>query len=355
MHSFIQRIYKGILIEAFIKKIFYVSLPKYFFTQFYSEMRLKLFLIFTIVFILNTKAAILIDTLDINQVPLTHWKETNNFRLIFTQNSFVNWSAGGNNSISGIAKINIKRDYKNNHTVWQSELKAYYGLNKEASRELRKTEDLIELNSTFGYRNNINSKWYYSAKFNFKTQFTNGYKYPNTDKPISKFFSPAYNFLGVGSEYFSKQNALKIYLSPLTNKMTFVYNKLLANEGSFGVEPAVYDDAGNLVTEGENLKVEVGTYIAGEWNTEVMENIIMNNKLILYSDYLNKYGNVDVNWELNFDLTINKHVTANVGSHILYDDDVKHKEDINNDGKLVALGPKTQLKQLLGVGLFYSF
>ena len=326
-----------------------------FFTQFYSEMRLKLFLFFTILYTFNTKASISKDTLDINIELVSHWVKTNNFKLIFTENSFVNWSAGGNNSISGIAKINIKRDYKNNHTVWQNELKGSYGLNKEDSRELRKTEDLIELNATFGYRNDITSKWYYSAKFNFKTQFANGYKYPNTDKPISKFFSPAYNFLGVGSEYFSKENALKIYLSPLTNKMTFVYNKTLANEGAFGVEPAVYDNDGNLVAAGENLKIEVGTFIASEWNTEVMENIKMSNKLILYSDYLNKYGNVDVNWELNFDLTVNKHITANVGSHVIYDDDVKHKENINEDGNLVAAGPKIQLKQLLGVGLFYSF
>lgn len=318
-------------------------------------MRLKLFLIFTILCILITKATTPKDTLDLISTPITHWEETNNFRLIFTQNSFVNWSAGGNNSISGIAKINIKRDYKNNHKVWENELKANFGLNKEARRELRKTEDLIELNSTFGYREDITSKWYTSAKFNFKTQLANGYVYPNTEKPISKFFSPAYNFLGVGSEYFSKENELKIYLSPLTNKMTFVLNQGLANEGAFGVAPAIYDDAGNLLTTGENLKVEVGTFISSEWKTSVMENIKMSNKLILYSDYLNKYGNVDINWEVNFDLTINKHVTANVGSHFLYDDDVKHKEDLNNDGKLVPLGPKIQIKQVLGVGLFYSF
>ena len=154
-------------------------------------MRLNFFLFFTLLHIYNSIASTSKDTLAIDSPPITHWEETNNFRLIFTQNSFVNWSAGGNNSISGIAKINIKRDYKNNHTVWQNELKANYGLNKEEKRELRKTEDLLELNSTFGYRKDIESKWYYSAKFNFKTQFANGYKYPNKDKPISKFFSPA--------------------------------------------------------------------------------------------------------------------------------------------------------------------
>ena len=106
---------------------------------------------------------------------------------------------------------------------------------------------------------------------------------------------------------------------------------------------------------GENLKVEMGTYVSSEWKTTVMENIKMSNKLILYSDYLNRYGNVDVNWEVNFDMTINKHVTANVGSHFLYDDDVKHKEDLNNDGILVPAGPKIQIKQMLGVGVLYSF
>lgn len=318
-------------------------------------MRLKFFLVFTILYNFNTNASTSKDTLTTDSPVVTHWEETNNFRLIFTQNSFVNWSAGGNNSISGIVKINVKRDYKNNHTVWQNELKANYGLNKEESRELRKTEDLMELNSTFGYRKDITSKWYYSAKFNFKTQFANGYKYPNKEKPISKFFSPAYNFLGVGSEYFSKENSLKIYLSPLTNKMTFVYDQVLANEGAFGVAPAVFDNADNMMTAGKNLKIEFGTYISSEWKTTVMENIKMSNKLILYSDYLNRYGNVDVNWEVNFDLTVNKHITANVGSHFLYDDDIKRKEDINNDGILVTAGPKIQIKQLLGVGLFYSF
>ena len=77
--------------------------------------------------------------------------------------------------------------------------------------------------------------------------------------------------------------------------------------------------------------------------------------MILYSDYLHNYGNVDVNWEINFDLTINKYVTANIGSQLVYDDDDLHKEDIDNDGVLDILGPRIQLKQLLGVGFSYDF
>ena len=318
-------------------------------------MRFKLLFVFTILFAFTSKATILKDSITAKPDSISHWVHYNNVRLIFTQNSFVNWSSGGNNSIAGILKIHLTRNYKNDHLVWSNELKSNYGLNKEQKRELRKTEDLFELNSTFGYRKNTKSDWYNSAKFNFKTQNTNGYKYPNTDKPISKFFAPAYMFVGVGSEFYSKKVNLKLYLSPVTNKTTFVFNQVLANEGSFGVSPAVYDDSGNMISKGNKIKMEFGTLITGEWKTKIMDNIKMENKLILYSDYLHDYGNVDINWELNFDLTINKYITANVGSHLKFDDDVKHKEDINNDGELDILGPKIQIKQLLGVGFSYTF
>jgi len=295
------------------------------------------------------------DSTGVASDSIGNWQGTNNLRLIFTQNSFVNWSAGGNNSISGIVKVHAVRNYKYRHLIWSNELKTSYGLNKEASRELRKTEDLFEINSTFGYRKNTDSDWYYSAKFNFRTQFMKGYKYPNTEKPISKLFAPAYMFVGVGTEYFSKKNNLRLYVSPLTNKTTFVFSQTLANEGSFGVNPAKYEEDGTLFSEGENVKMEFGHLLTCEWKTDVMENINMVSKLILYSDYLHNYGNIDVDWELNFDLKINEYVKANVGTHLKYDDDTKHKEDIDNDGELDILGPKIQLKQLLGIGFSYSF
>ena len=318
-------------------------------------MRFNLLVVFLFFFTLSSKGSISKDSVAIDQDSISHWTKKNNTRLIFTQNSFVNWSAGGNNSISGILKINLQRNFKTSHIVWVNQLKSSYGLNKEEKRELRKTEDLFEINSTFGYKKNITSNWYNSAKFNFRTQLSNGYKYPNTDKPISKFFSPAYLFLGVGSEYASKGAQLKLYLSPVTNKTTFVFNQTLANEGAFGVHPAVYNEMGNIISEGKNSKIEFGTLITAEWEAEVMKNIKMANKMILYSDYLHNYGNVDINWEINFDLTINKYVTANVGSQLVYDDDDLHKEDIDNDGVLDILGPRIQLKQLLGVGFSYDF
>jgi hypothetical protein len=219
------------------------------------------------------------------------------------------------------------------------------GLNKEAAEQVRKTEDVFEITSNFSYQHSEKSQWYNSARFNFRTQFANGYKYPDRALSISTFFAPAYLFLGVGTQFTSSKKKYKLYLSPLTNKTTLVLNQRLANSGAFGVEKAVYKD-GVLVEEGANAKIEFGTLLTGEWRHEIMENVLMNNKLILYSDYLNKYGNIDFDWELTFDLKVNKHIKANIGTHLLYDDDVKDKE---------SEGPKIQLKQLLGVGLTYAF
>jgi hypothetical protein len=134
----------------------------------------------------------------------SNWKKGNKVGLDFTQISFVNWSAGGNNSISGLAKGNFIRNYTRDNMKWNNELVVRYGINKQESQDLRKTDDQINLNSTIGYRRDTINKWFYGAKFSFLTQFSNGYSYPNVSKAISKPFAPAYIFLGIGAEYTRK-------------------------------------------------------------------------------------------------------------------------------------------------------
>ncbi|MBT8385037.1 MAG: hypothetical protein KJO83_04920 [Bacteroidia bacterium] len=101
--------------------------------------------------------------------------------------------------------------------------------------------------------------------------------------------------------------------------------------------------------------MEFGSLIQTSWDKELFKNVVMTNDLSLYSDYLNKYGNIDIKWDLNFFLTINDFIKANVGAHLIYDDDIKFKDDINNDGELETLGARVQLKQLLGIGILYVF
>jgi len=284
---------------------------------------------------------------------IKRWKSKNLVGLDLTQVSFLNWNAGGENSISGILKGNFIRLYKKDRFRWHNELIARYGLNKQDGQEARKTDDALQLNSTAGFKTDTISNWYYSAKFNFNTQFTNGYAYPNTEQAISKPFAPAYIFLGVGAEYINKDEGFKAYFSPLTQKTTLVLDERLANQGAFGVDPAVYDLNNNLIRSGKRTRTEVGLLLTNQIKREIFKNINLDHRLTLYSDYINKFGNFDVDWQLLLDMKVNEYVRASITTHLIYDDDIKAKEEV--DGTQVISGPKIQLKQILGVGLSYSF
>jgi hypothetical protein len=295
------------------------------------------------------------DTTMVVKEKVNYWNKVNKVGLNLNEVAFVNWNAGGNNSFSALLHANFGRRYRKKLLNWNSTMVIKYGLNAQEGRELRKTEDQFEINSNFGYRRDSVSNFYYSAKFNFNTQFTYGYRYPNTENPISKFMAPGYAFLGVGTEYSHPSEEFTAYISPVTLKSTFVLDQRLANEGMFGVRAAVRDEEGNVLQEGEKVRAEFGFLVSSAFNKELFDNIIFDNQLRLYSDYLNKFGNVDVDWEFNVNLKVNNHVQANIGSHLRYDDDVKFKEDRNGDGELETGGPKIQFKQLLGVGLVYEF
>ncbi len=275
--------------------------------------------------------------------PPVWWKNEANFTLAANESAFMNWNAGGNNSVSGLAKLSVIRKYQRLFTLWNNEIFLTYGLNYNEEQKLRKTDDQILINSTFGYRKDTISNWYYTAKFNFKTQFTNGYKYPDTDNPISKFFAPAYLYFGAGSEYNLKKEKLSVYLSPLTFKSTFVLDDELSSTGAFGVEP------------GKNSRTELGFFTETSWEKKVMKNVVMTNRLGLYTDYLNDFGNIDVDWVLDFKLTVNKWIKANLGAQLVYDNDIKYKEDTNGDGTLETFGARVQLKQVFNMGFTYSF
>lgn len=283
----------------------------------------------------------------------SRWTKKNTVGFDLNQIAFVNWSAGGVSSVSGLLKAAFVRRYETQNIKWGNELIMRYGMNKQDGVEFRKTDDAVQFSSTFGYRKDTLSNWYHSAKFNFNTQFTEGYEYPNTDLSISGPFSPAYAFLGIGAEYSNKEKYVNVYLSPMTVKNTLVTNQRLANQGAFGVTPATYDAEGHLVVEGKNSKTEFGMLVSVNFKKELFKNINVENRLVLYSDYINKFGNIDVDWQLQFDLIVNEYVKANIGTHIVYDDDIKAKKEI--DGVQVTTGPRIQLKQMLGIGIEYSF
>ena len=166
----------------------------------------KSILIIALLFLFNKGFSQIIRT----KLPdtISKWNKENKVGFDVSQIAFVNWNAGGNNSVAGLFKGKFKRDYIEDRYSWKNELIIRYGINKQEGREIRKTDDQFQINSTFSHREDTISKWYYAGKFNFNTQFYNGYAYPNNDVAISAPFAPAYFFLGIGAEYYNKEEKL---------------------------------------------------------------------------------------------------------------------------------------------------
>ncbi len=284
------------------------------------------------------------------------WQSINLLGLNFSEVAFVNWNAGGNNSVSALANARFERNYKFRYIQWENSMELRYGLNAQDNQKLRKTDDALRLASTLGYRRDTISNWYYSVKANFNTQFSNGYKYPDRTTPISRLMSPGYTFLGAGTSYISEGRRFNLYISPVTQKATFVLDQDLADKGTFGVEKAVLDAEGNVITPGKHVFLELGFLISNNWETQVYKNMALKHRLNLYTDYLRKFGNIDVDWELNLDLRVNEFIVTTIGTHLIYDDDILFDPIKNDAGIVVNDGvPKIQFKQLLGVGVSYNF
>ncbi|MFS4416113.1 DUF3078 domain-containing protein [Maribacter sp. 2307ULW6-5] len=289
------------------------------------------------------------------KVP-SFWTKENNFGLNISEVAFVNWNAGGDNAVSALGFFQFKRNYKFRYFKWDNNLDLRYGVNAQEGRQLRKTEDVIRLNSNLGYRRDTISNWYYSVQLNFNTQFSNGFKYPDRDNPISRFMSPGYLFLGAGTSYISKDRKFNLYISPLTQKSTFVLDQELANRGAFGVEKAILDADGNVITPGQNHLLELGFLITHNWEGNISKNIDFQSRLNLYTDYLNSFGNVDVDWEVIFKFRVNKYILTTLGTHFIYDDDILFDQVVGPNGNIVEAGvPKLQFKQILGLGVSYDF
>ena len=320
----------------------------------FLSVTLGLFLLFSFTSFAQSVDTLTTKKVDSAAIKKSNWKKENIVGFDLNEIAFVNWSAGGNSSVSGLLKGTFTRNYEVKNRKWLNELIIRYGISKQDGVELRKTDDAFQFNSTFGYRKDTTSNWYHSAKFNFSTQFTDGYAYPNKEIAISKPFAPAYTFLGIGAEYNDKKKTLLLYISPLTMKNTLVLDQRLANQGAFGVDKAIYDPiTEELIRKGKQSRTELGFLVTTGFKKEIFTNIKLDNRLNLYSDYINNFGNIDVDWQMQWEFVVNKYVRATINTHFIYDDDIKAKEEV--DGEQVTVGPKLQLKQMLGIGLIYSF
>lgn len=286
---------------------------------------------------------------------LLGWKKGGLVTLNFSQASFSNWAAGGQNSISLNGLFSGFLNYKTTTASWENMLDVGYGILKQGKQgKFIKTDDKIDLSSKYG--RNASKTWYYAALFNFKTQMTAGYEYPNDSIKISDFLAPAYLLGALGMDY-KPTSTFTCFIAPITLKTTIVNNTALADAGAFGVEPAVYDSNNALIKHGQGIRNEFGGYVRVVYKTTFFEDksVSLLTKLDLFSNYQHNPENIDVSWETIIGFKVNKFIAATITTHILYDDDVGVQVDNNKDGIVDAIGPRTQVKEVLGIGFSYKF
>ncbi len=281
----------------------------------------------------------------------TAWKVNGDFSLMFAQSSFTNWAPGGENSLTINGFFNYYAGYIKGKTKWETNMALAYGQTKTGELGLRKSDDKIDLQSSYGLQ--ASDKWYYLLDFNFKSQFAEGFDYHDGDtldkERISNFLAPAFITLGLGMENKPK-DYMSFYISPATAKMIVVNDQDLADAGAFGVEAATLDENGVPVPgTGEKSKFEAGAYFRFLFTKDVVKNINLNTKLELFSNYLENPQNIDVNWDTQINMKVNSLISAMIGFQLVYDHDTPI---MDKDGNI---GPRTQMKQLFSIGMTYNF
>lgn len=268
------------------------------------------------------------------------WNSGGLFSLGFSQVSLTNWAAGGQNSLSGNFITNLHLTYGKGSLSWENTLDMGYGMVRQGQESLIKTDDRIDFMSKLGFKAIDN--WHYAGLLNFRTQMTPGYNYPNDSVKISDLLSPAYLIGAIGLDY-KADSKLSLFIAPFTGKVTIVNDEVLSEAGAFGVEP------------GSNTRSEFGGYLRASYKINITDDIVFQTKLDLFSNYLDKPQNLDVNWETLTMIKISKYFSVSFATHLIYDESVMIEVDTNNDGEIDYYGPRTQFKQLLNIGLSFRF
>lgn len=274
------------------------------------------------------------------KIDKKHWIRTFNSSLHFSQ-AFIspNWYQGGNNNLNFLGNVyyNVKLNTAfHPNLLFENTLQYKLGLNSAPEDSLRAysiSDDLLQLNTTFGYK--AAHHWYYSLTAQFKTQLLNSYL-KNTRNLRSAFLSPADLNIGLGMTY--------SYTNP---KKTFTFDTSIAPL-SYNMKICIKPDQ-DLSHESFNIRpnrkysMKFGSTGEAKINWQMASNINFKSRIFLFSDY----SYIQADWENTLSMNINKFLSTQVYWHIRYDSTTPPCDDPG--------WKKLQVKEILSFGITYSF
>lgn len=267
------------------------------------------------------------------------WRKGGIFSLNISQAALDHWAAGGDKSsfsINGL--LNGYLSYNKGKNTWDNIADIAYGYMKTSSTGMRKSDDHFYFTSKYGRQATENKKWFYSALFDLKTQFTDGYLYDSDGKKTyhSTAFSPAYVLLSLGMDY-RPTDYFSVFVSPITSRWTIVNSDVLASQKIYA--PTT-----------KNIYNEIGAFLSANFNKDLSKSINYTSQLQLFSNYGHDPQNIDVNWTNLLTLKVTKYLATTIALNMIYDNDVKFPSE--DGSRQVA---HLQLQELIGVGFSYKF
>lgn len=225
------------------------------------------------------------------------------------------WVKGGEKSAIGIrGLVDYNFDRKKGKTLWLNSLRARYGIarNTSSGDKFIKNDDYFNFNSTLGKQ--FSKNWSYAGYFGLETQFD------------QYFLTPGYIKLGPAFLYKPNEHFSAV-LSPLMANLTTKLAPSLKNVSLFGV------DAGKTVEFG------LGAFVQATANYDLCKGVNYKSVGTVFSNYMKNPGNLILDWNNLFTLTVNKYIGATISLNARY-----------NDLEV----SRVQLQHAIGVGLSYK-
>jgi hypothetical protein len=305
------------------------------------------------------------------------WSCTGVVGLNASATGLVNWAAGGNNNVNGVAFGKVRLLYNENNLSWETNLNLEYGLSyiDQKNDPFQKSSDVIDFKTKFGWQ--FHKAWYLTAAAGFQSQFAYGRAYDGTeadDPIISKFLSPSYTDISVGIDW--KPNSIfSLYLSPVAGKITTAYVGDAVEKDNPGLREQMQEKYGTwaYVKDSDekkytNCKAELGLNFKGSINytykdlkiittlglftpyawdkTEVLD---AEGKFVGYRDNNRRFGNFDVDWDAAISYQFLKCLNVTLSTSLKYYNGVKIAD------KEGMAAERVQFKGILGLGVGYSF
>ncbi len=276
-----------------------------------------------------------------------YWDSSLKTNIKFGQTSLTNWAAGGDNTVTLAAFIDGNANYKKGDLFWNNRLQLDYGFVYASSKPiLQKSDDRIYLESKFGYKNPEWKNFFFSANYDFKSQFATGYDYPTPAAPDggkledldrgdqislwkdarkvkSGFLAPAYTNLALGIDL-KPLSWLSLNIAPLTGGFVIVRDETLRKNYGMQLKDEYKDVAADQIQGSyyKGARFEFGAQIKADVAVKVNDNFAYTSQLVLFSNYLDKPQNMRVNWDNRFDWNLAKYFSLTLTTNMIYDDKV---------------------------------